>query len=314
MKILIAIITFFACLITMGSGADEQPKHEMNVLAVMDLKCGAGIAKDQCIALTDILIDEMVKMKKYTVIDRANRDKIISEAGFQQTACVEQSCTIELGRILRVGKMAQGTITKLEDAYIVNLQIVNVETGAVESFARETCEKCKMDNLITLISSAARKLLGETLEPTPVPPSEISPPSASGAKKIVKNDNDNRKILSSGICPAPQEGKAMIIFYRTFNGGFIYYSVFENGQKISQCKRGTYFYYEVNPGSHTFGTSGHLREGEGRVSVETPAGAIIFIETKRVTGKKTIGSAMEVVDTDIGIFSVKKCEYRAPKP
>jgi len=301
-KSVIIIVIIVLCLITL-SGAEDQPKRVMNFLAVMDLKCGAGIEKEQCAALTDVLIDEMVKMKKYTVIDRANRDKILSEAGFQQTGCVDNSCTIEMGRQLGVGKMVVGSVAKLEETYLVNLQLLNVETAAVENSARETCEKCKLDNLITTISNDARKLMGEAPASTPAPP-PVAP--------IV---TDAQKIVSAGICPAPQEGKAMIIFYMPYDGGSRYYTIYENGQKIAKTPRGTYFYYEVNPGPHTFKSNISLVHGD--ITVELQHGAIIFIETRHiyVGGAHFPGDAlgMKVVETDVGIFAVKKCEYEAPK-
>jgi len=148
-------------------GADEQPqKRVMNFLAVMNLNCGTVLNKENCTALTDIVIEELVKLKKYTVIDRANRDKILSEAGFQQTGCVDESCTIEMGRQLGVGKIVVGAITKIGETYLVSLQLLNVETAAVEAAAREKCEQCKIDSLIEVVTNVARKLMGEEPVPT----------------------------------------------------------------------------------------------------------------------------------------------------
>ena len=166
-KIVFVIIIIFFSYIIPGSVADEQPKRVMNFLAVMDLKCGKEIDKQQCSALTDIVIDELVKIKKYTVIDRANRDKILAEAGFQQTACVDERCTIEMGRQLGVGKIVVGSITMLGQTYLISLQLLNVETAAIETSAREKCEKCELDNLIDAIGNAAKKLMGEEAVYTP---------------------------------------------------------------------------------------------------------------------------------------------------
>ncbi len=155
------------CLFAVGSGADDEPeKRVMNFLAVMDLNCGKIVTKDNCAVLTDMVIDELVKAKKYTVIDRANRDKILGEAGFQLTGCVDESCTVEAGRILGVGKIVVGKVSKLGQTYIVSLQLLNVETAAVEVSAKETCKKCEIDDLITTVSNTARKLMGQAPLPT----------------------------------------------------------------------------------------------------------------------------------------------------
>jgi len=181
-KNVIAIVILAFCLMAVGTGADDQPeKRVMNFLAVMDLNCGTALNKENCVGLTNVVIDELVKIKKYTVIDRANRDKILSEAGYQQTGCVDNSCTIEMGRQLGVGKLVVGSITKIGETYLVNLQLLNVETAAVEISEKEMCKKCEIDDLIAIIINTTRKLMGEA--PVPAPPGGTQPqPQVSGAK------------------------------------------------------------------------------------------------------------------------------------
>jgi len=204
-KVIVTISVFGLCLLVSGSGAEDQPqKKVMNFLAVMDLKCGEEIKKDQCGALTDVVIDELVKIKKYTVIDRANRDKILSEAGFQQTGCVDNSCTIEMGRQLGVGKLVVGSITKIGETYLVNLQLLNVETAAVEISEKEMCKKCEIDDLIAIVINTTRKLMGETpvsttsggTQPQPVPPAGEAPPKPEEIKFITATPEQQK------LCPA----------------------------------------------------------------------------------------------------------------
>jgi len=164
-KIMVSMIVLAVCLFAIGSGAEDKPKRVMNFLAVMDMDCDKPITKKQCGALTDVVIDELVKVKKYTIIDRANRDKILGEAGFQQTGCVDERCTIEAGRILGVGKIVVGKITKLGEAYLVTLQLLNVETAAVETSAKELCKKCGLADLVGVVTNTARKLMGQATTP-----------------------------------------------------------------------------------------------------------------------------------------------------
>jgi len=181
-KIFVTIIVFGFCLFAAGTGADQQPeKRVMNFLAVMDLNCGKLVGKDECNVLTDLVISELVKAKKYSVIDRANRDKILGEVGFQQTGCTDESCTVEAGRILGVGKIVVGNVTKLGETYIVSLQLINVETAAVENTSQETCKKCELDDLLITTSNAARKLMGQTPTTTIQSGSQPQPqPSGDG--------------------------------------------------------------------------------------------------------------------------------------
>jgi len=152
---------------------------------VMDLDCGKAIDKENCVALTNVVIDELVKIRKYTVIDRANRDKILGEAKFQMTGCVADRCTIEAGRILGVGKMVVGSISKLGQTYLINLQLLNVETAAVETSGAEEC-KCELDGLIGAVRNTARKIMGEAPASSSTPQQPAQPPA---------------KLKTNGKCP-----------------------------------------------------------------------------------------------------------------
>lgn len=161
MKRKLWIIPIVFLIFAIGRADQGKSTKVMNYLAVMDLRCGAGVNSEYAAALTEVIIDEMVKVKKYTIIDRANRDKILGEVGFQQSGCSDASCSVEAGRMLGVGKLIVGSITKIGDTYLVNLQLINVETGAVEASARETC-KCDLDGLINTVAAVTHKLIGDT--------------------------------------------------------------------------------------------------------------------------------------------------------
>ncbi len=185
-KIHTSLLVVMACLVMVGGHADQPEKRVMNFLAVMDLKCGKDIKKEQCAFLTNVVIDELVKSKKYTVIDRANRDKILGEAGFQMSACVDESCTVEAGRILGAGKIITGSVDLIDKTYFLNIQLINVETAAVEASATKLCE-CDFKELIDTIRYAARNLVAEPQVHLPATShSEVAPPSRPETPKRTK--------------------------------------------------------------------------------------------------------------------------------
>lgn len=178
-------VLVFLCLIGLEGDAQDQPeKRVMEYLAVMDLNCGENLKKNECGLLTDIIIEEVLKSKKYKIVDRANRDKILSEVGFQQSGCTDESCTVEAGRILGVGKIITGRIGKLGATYLVSLQLINVETAMVEASASEEC-KCDMDGLIDTVRNVARKLLGLESQTPSLPTIQPSPSSSEGDMVLV---------------------------------------------------------------------------------------------------------------------------------
>ena len=169
-------IVVLICLFAVGTGAENAPKKVMSYIAVMDLKCGKGLEQDYCDALTDVVIEELVRLKKYKVVDRANRDRILEEVGFQQTGCVEGSCTVDAGRMLGVGKIVVGAVSKMGEAYVVRLQLINVETALVEVASRETCGKCELVDVMDTVLQATLKLFGES----PAAASSWAGPSPAG--------------------------------------------------------------------------------------------------------------------------------------
>jgi len=189
-RFLIAFIVFISVA---TFAADEGPKRMSNFLAVMDLDTGKGVDKGISAPLTNVVIDELVKMKKYKVIDRANRDKILSEMGFQMTGCVDSSCQVEAGRILGVGKMVVGRIDKLGESYVIFLQIIDVQTASIDASARESC-KCDEAGLLTTAANTARKLMGRS----PGAPSSSKPETAR--KSTGKCPEDMAYIPEGNFC------------------------------------------------------------------------------------------------------------------
>lgn len=179
-KFFVVIFSLFlmSMFFLVSKGENQPEERVMSYLAVMELRCGTGIEKEVCAALTEVVINELVKIKKYTVIDRANRDMILAEVGFQQSGCVDESCTIQAGRILGVGKLVTGSITKVGGTYLVNLQLLNVETATVEIAVSEEC-KCDLDALIEVVKRASWKLMG--VQPSAVPSTQ--PPGVSSTGK-----------------------------------------------------------------------------------------------------------------------------------
>ena len=122
-------------------------------ISVMNLKPGSGISEGEALTLTDRLLVELVRTTRYEVTERARRDEILKEVGFQQTgACDEASCLAQIGKYLRVQKMVGGSVGKIGKTYSVNLRMVDVETGRIE----QTAVKDYPGNIDYLLTTAMK--------------------------------------------------------------------------------------------------------------------------------------------------------------
>lgn len=136
-----------------------QSNKKKEYLAVMDLNCGKIFKTGVCSALTDVAIEELIKSNAYTVVDRANRDKILQEVGFQMSGCVEAACMVEAGRLLGVSKIVTGSLSKPGNTYVVSLSLIDVSSVQIDAAVNENCSGADYDDLIAAVRAAVRKLL-----------------------------------------------------------------------------------------------------------------------------------------------------------
>jgi len=100
-------------------------------LAVAELT-GKNVSQADASIVADFLRTELVNTERFVVVDRANMDKLLAEAGFQQlSGCTEAECAVQMGKLLNVQWMAVGSVSKLMDTYYITVNLVEVETGKI---------------------------------------------------------------------------------------------------------------------------------------------------------------------------------------
>jgi len=121
------IISFhLIALLTLNLYSDETKP----TIAVLSLKT-VGVAESDAVFMCDFLTQDLIKTNKFRVVERSNIDKILAEQGFQQSGCTESECAVKIGQILNLKYAVVGSIGWLADKYIVNANIVNIETGEI---------------------------------------------------------------------------------------------------------------------------------------------------------------------------------------
>jgi len=103
---------------------------ETVTLAVAELE-NQNVGKGDAAIIADMLRSELVKTGAFTVVERRQMDKITAEQGFQQTGCTGDECAVKLGKLLNVRKIVVGSYGKLMESFVLNLRLVDVETGKV---------------------------------------------------------------------------------------------------------------------------------------------------------------------------------------
>ena len=133
-------------------------------LAVLDLE-PEGLSASEAKILTQRLTSKIIELGKYTVVERANIDKILAEMKFQTTSgCVNSECAVEIGQMAGAEVTVIGTVSKFGDTYTIDARIIDVESGSALESASFT-HTGKIDELVKDgIESIAHKLLGITFK------------------------------------------------------------------------------------------------------------------------------------------------------
>ena len=128
-------------------------------LAVIDLE-PVGLSDTEAKVLTQRLTSKMIELGSYTVVERANIDKILKEQKFQHSGCTDSECAVEIGQLLNADVSVIGTASKFGKTYTLDCRIINVESGEAIESASYT-HTGEIDELVKDgIESIAHGLLG----------------------------------------------------------------------------------------------------------------------------------------------------------
>ena len=102
------------------------------VIAVVGFRPSGEISASGALALSNIVNNEIIESGRYTVVDRRNVESLLEEMGLQYSGATTQETIVELGRILNATKMVFGTIGQLGEKYIIEIQLIDVQTARIE--------------------------------------------------------------------------------------------------------------------------------------------------------------------------------------
>jgi len=112
-----------------GVLARQGPAGKLNV-AVSDISA-EGVSRSDATIVADWLRGALVSTGTYNVVERSAMEKILAEQVFQQYGCTSEECAVRQGRLLNVQRMVVGSFGKFIDSYVLNIRVVDVETGRV---------------------------------------------------------------------------------------------------------------------------------------------------------------------------------------
>ena len=129
----------------------------VDTIAVLDFKPNNASAGDAA-TVSVFVRAAFVKGGAYTVVDKANMEKVLAEQAFQQTGCTDSGCAVKLGKMLNVKKMVVGEYSVMGGLKFLTSSLVDVETGRVEATA--IVKDFEPKNVYEAAEDLARQLTG----------------------------------------------------------------------------------------------------------------------------------------------------------
>ena len=98
---------------------------------------GNGLSKADLEVLSNKLRTEIFNTKKYNILERSRMNEILSEQGFQQSGCFNDSCIVEVGQLLSVNHIVIGECSSIGDSYSITIRLVNVKTSEIKAIVHK---------------------------------------------------------------------------------------------------------------------------------------------------------------------------------
>jgi hypothetical protein len=164
-------------------------------VAILDFKPNNVSAGDAAV-VSDFVRSAFVKSGVYTVVDKANMERILAEQAFQQTGCTDSDCAVKLGKLLNVGKMVVGNYSMAGSVRFLTASLVAVETGEIERTGK--VKGFEPGNIDEAAEDLARQLSG-------VAPVSPAGPAVEDAQAKARAEEARRKADAEAVQAAARE-------------------------------------------------------------------------------------------------------------
>jgi len=171
---------------------------------------------------------ELVKLKKFKVIERKEIEKVFAELKFQRSGAITPDSAKEIGKLLGAEWMVVGTLTELPDKQLeLNTRLVAVESGEILTAANTPIKKDWLDQY--------KRLLAEEnvfIEKNPASPGTVE---AFYKRGLTNTDlaEYNKAIADFGIVIANNPNYWEAYKHR----GYVYYLKHEYDNAISDYEK-----------------------------------------------------------------------------
>lgn len=118
----------------------------------------ASMFKD---AITNEMIDQLVKLRRFKVIERSSIDKIVAEQKIQASGFVDDKSAVKLGKIAGADALVIGSVTLSGNGLKISARLVDVETAETLISEDAMSENSAQESIDIAIGNVATLLYNE---------------------------------------------------------------------------------------------------------------------------------------------------------
>jgi len=173
------VLVLLLCLAAVLSAQSDSPP----IISVLNFDA-SGISDAEVRVFVDYISSHIIETGKYRVIDRAQRQAILSEIEFSQADCSDEECQLEIGRMLSANQIIVGSLGRFGERFILNIKLIDVETAQSINASSEMYGS--LEELLEDSKNLTARLIGMERRAQGV--SEVQPVSDEAAEKTSAPD------------------------------------------------------------------------------------------------------------------------------
>lgn len=145
---------------TVGLSAADRP-----IVAVLDFQVDQ-VSPNEMKTLVSLLSSALFETGQFTVIDVARRDSLLKEIEFSARDCADESCQIEIGRLLSAEYVVVGRLGKIGRKFVISSKLLETSTSKTARTADGIYDD--LEAMVQNLPALARKLAGAQATAGPV--------------------------------------------------------------------------------------------------------------------------------------------------
>jgi len=128
-------------------------------LVIYDLEAPENF-KTVALILTEVLREELFRLKRFTLVNRETLQQVLSEMALQQTGLIDEKQAVKAGKGLAANQVVTGKLGMLGKTYILQAKRIDVETFATLGIVSTKFVQGQEEDVLSRLPDLAKSLAG----------------------------------------------------------------------------------------------------------------------------------------------------------